>query len=129
EGTPVPSRPAPAEAFIRTSDAPMTTSSPPAVPAWHFELAVEDEADANPSPEQLALLEADRPRWQAPLNALVRAADQHLNAARRLQAPERTQVLTDAEADHQRLLGAWSRVTGIEVEVAAPRPAPSAPPE
>src|SRR3954469_902984 len=106
----------------------MTTSSAPGVPTWQFELAVEDEADANASPEQLAVLEADRPRWQATLNALVRAADQHLNAARRLQGPERTQVLTDAEADHQRLLGAWSRLTGIEVEVAAPRPAPAAAP-
>ena len=107
----------------------MTTSSAPGVPAWQFELAVEDEADANASPEQLALLEADRPRWQATLNALVRAADQHLNAARRLQGPERTQVLTDAEADHQRLLTAWSRLTGIEVAAAAPRPAPPAPPD
>jgi len=104
----------------------MTTSSAP-VPAWQFELAVEDEAAGYATPEQLAVLEADRPRWQHALNALIRTADQHLNAARRLQGPERAQVLADAEADHHRLVLAWSRVTGIEVDAPAPKPAAGGP--
>jgi superfamily II DNA or RNA helicase len=105
----------------------MTTSSAPtAVPAWQFELAVEAEADGDASPEQLALLEGDRAQWRATLTALVRQADQHLGVARRLQGPERHQVLADAEADHRRLLGAWSRLTGIEV-TPAPSRAPASP--
>ncbi|MBM3657917.1 MAG: hypothetical protein FJW95_00200 [Actinobacteria bacterium] len=100
----------------------MTTSAP--VPAWQFELAVEDEAAGFATPEQLATLEADRTRWTTVLNALIRAADQHLNAARRLQGPERAQVLADAEADHHRLVIAWSRLTGIEVDTPAPKQAP-----
>ncbi|MFM8305146.1 MAG: DEAD/DEAH box helicase [Actinomycetota bacterium] len=107
----------------------MTTSPAPTVPAWQFELAVEDDADGNASPEQHSLLEADRPRWQATLNTLLRAAEQHLAAARRLQGPERSQVLADAEADRQRLLLAWSRLTGIEIEVTAPRAGASGPAE
>jgi len=103
----------------------MTTPSAP-VPAWQFELAVEDDAAGVATPEQHALLEADRPRWQTVLNALIRAADGHLNAARRLQGPERAQVLADAEADHQRLVRAWSRVTGIEIDTPAPKHPPSA---
>ena len=38
----------------------MTTASAP-VPAWQFELAVEDEAAGVATPEQLTWLEADRP--------------------------------------------------------------------
>jgi hypothetical protein len=106
----------------------MTTSSTP-LPAWQFDLAVEDEADGAASADQLAALEADRPRWHATLNALVRDADQHLQAARRLQGPERHQVLTDAEADHRRLVVAWSRLTGIAVDAPAPRPVTNGAPE
>jgi len=103
----------------------MTTSSAPTVPAWQFELAVEAEADGDATPEQLAMVEADRASWQATLTALVRAADQHLAAARRLQGPERSQVLADAEADHHRLLTAWARLTGVELEPATPAKQPS----
>ncbi|MFO1536567.1 MAG: hypothetical protein ACKOVH_01885, partial [Actinomycetota bacterium] len=85
----------------------MTTTTTP-VPAWQFEAAVEDDAAGAATPEQRALLEADRDRWQTTLNAAIRAADQHCNAARRLAGPERAQVVADAERDLHQLVTAWS---------------------
>lgn len=100
-----------------------TTSAPPTVPPWQFHLAVEAEADGAATPDELALLEADRPRWIDTLRTLVRDSQQHLQAARRIQGPERAQVLADAEADAQRLATAWGRLTGIELApVARERP-------
>jgi superfamily II DNA or RNA helicase len=102
----------------------MTTASAP-VPAWQFALAVEDEAAGVATPEQLAWLEADRSRWETVLNATIRVADQHANAARRLTGPERAQVVADAEHDLHQLLRAWSRLTGVEVDTPAPPPPPA----
>jgi superfamily II DNA or RNA helicase len=103
----------------------MTTTTTP-VPAWQFEAAVEDDAAGAATPEQRALLEADRDRWQTTLNAAIRAADQHCNAARRLAGPERAQVVADAERDLHQLVSAWSRLTGVTIDTPAPPPPPAA---
>jgi hypothetical protein len=106
-----------------------TSSAPTAVPAWQFELAVEAEADGDATPEQLAILEADPAQWRATLGRLVRISEQHLVQARRLQGPERNQVLADAEADYRRLVTAYARLTGIDLAPPVPHRGPVEPDE
>src|SRR5207253_1482115 len=66
------------------------------------------------TPEQLAVLGADRPAWRAALLRLVSDAEEHLHADRSLCGDERDQVVADAEADHRRLAAALARFTAAE---------------
>ena len=107
---------------------PSGAGAPAPVEAWEFEWFVELAAEGVATPEQIAVLEADRAAWRSVLVRLVRAAEQHAAAARRVTGPERAQVVADADADHQRLAIAWAEFTGVPVagapaETGGPSPA------
>lgn len=111
---------------MTTIDSTTTTEHPaPRVDDSTFDLYVELEADDLATPEQLEILEADKPAWRASLLRLLVDADEHLLAARRLTGEERDQVVADAEYVHRILTDALVRLTGER------RPAPpgTAPPE
>jgi hypothetical protein len=101
-----------------------TTTEHPARPTTSrvddstFDLYVELEADDLATPEQLEVLEADKPAWRASLLRLLVDADEHLLAARRVSGEEREQVIADAEYTHRILTDALARLTGER------RPAP-----
>ena len=60
-----------------SSDEPVSPSSALApVASWQFDLYVEAEADGEATPEQLAVLDADRPAWRAALLRLVSDAEE-----------------------------------------------------
>src|SRR5687767_9656168 len=52
------------------------------VAPWKFDLYVEAEADGVATPEELAVLEADRLGWRASLQRLLLESEEHLAAAR-----------------------------------------------
>ena len=98
---------------VTTINSTTTTDSPtPRVDESTFDLYVELEADDIATPEQLAVLDADKPAWRASLLRLLVDADEHLVAARRLQGEERDQVVADAEHLHRSLTAALQRLTG-----------------
>jgi superfamily II DNA or RNA helicase len=104
---------------VTTIDSTTTTEHPaPRVDDSTFDLYVELEADELATPEQLEVLEADKPAWRASLLRLLVDADEHLVAARRLAGEERDQVVADAEYTHRILTDALARLTGER------RPAP-----
>ena len=104
---------------MTTIDSTTTTEHPaPRVDDSTFDLYVELEADDLATPEQLEILEADKPAWRASLLRLLVDADEHLLAARRLTGEERDQVVADAEYVHRILTDALARLTGER------RPAP-----
>ncbi|MFN8028421.1 MAG: DEAD/DEAH box helicase [Acidimicrobiia bacterium] len=84
------------------------------LPAWKFRQFVEAEADGYATPDELAVLEADRNRWGTELRQLLEDAEEFVASARALQGDEREQVLADAQADHRRFTTAWARFNGIE---------------
>ena len=66
---------------MTTINSTTTTEKPaPRVDDSTFDLYVELEADDVASPEQLAVLEADRPAWRGSLLRLLVDADEHLVA-------------------------------------------------
>ncbi len=90
---------------------------------WEFEQYVQAEVDGLATPEQLAVLEADRVGWRAALASLRREAEEHLASARNLRGDEREQVLADLESEQRRLAAAWARHTNQRVhERAGTRP-------
>ena len=98
---------------MTTIDSTTTTEHPaPHVDDSTFDLYVELEADTLASPEQLEVLEADRPAWRSSLLRMLVDADEHLVAARRLTGEERDQVVADAEHIHRILTEALYRLTG-----------------
>jgi hypothetical protein len=97
---------------------PSTQASKGRVDDSTFDLYVELEADDLATPEQLEVLEADKPAWRASLLRLLVDADEHVVAARRVAGEERDQVVADAEHTHRILTDALLRLTGER------RPAP-----
>ena len=77
--------------------------------------------------EQLALLEADAPAWRRALERMLDDTEDNLDAARDLSGPERDQVLSDLEAELERLELAYDRLTGAsdaaDAVLVAPDPA------
>ena len=59
---------------------PQSTVKP--ISDWEFEQYVQAEVDGEATPEQLAVLEADRVSWRTALLGLRRDADEHLESAR-----------------------------------------------
>jgi hypothetical protein len=98
--------------WCRINTTVTTGEATPRVDESTFDLYVELEADELASPEQLAVLEADRQGWRASLLRLLVDADEHLAAARRLPGEERDQVVADAEHLHRQLTAALFRLTG-----------------
>ena len=92
------------------TQSPATTEVAP----WQFDLWVEAEADGDATPEQLAVLEADRAGWRATLLRLLRDAEEFVATSKALRGDERDQVLADAQSDLRRLSAAWSRFTADE---------------
>ena len=90
----------------------------PEIPAA-LEAAVWAAAEGAATPEQLALLEADRNQWLDALELLLDDTEDHLDAARKLAGPERAQVLADFEADLAQLEAAYDLVFDTEDPVAA----------
>ena len=82
-----------------------------ALAPWQLEMYVGAEADGEATPEQLAVLEADKPAWRSTLSRLLRDAEEHLASARTLKGEERAQVVADLESEHRRLAAAWKRLT------------------
>ncbi len=104
---------------MTTINSTTTTEHPaPRVDDSTLDLYVELEADDLATPEQLDVLEADKPAWRSSLLRLLVDADEHLVAARRLTGEERDQVVADAEHTHRILTEALARLTGER------RPAP-----
>jgi hypothetical protein len=98
---------------VTTIDNTTTTEHPtPRVDDSTLDLWVELEADDLATPEQLEVLEADKPAWRASLLRLLVDADEHLAATRRVTGEEREQVVADAEHTHRILTDALARLTG-----------------
>src|SRR5262245_30965452 len=92
------------------------------VAPWKFDLYVEAEADGVAAPDELAVLEADRPGWRASLQRLLLEAEENLAAARNVRGEERDQVLADAQLDRRRFAMAWARFHGEEYVEEQERP-------
>jgi superfamily II DNA or RNA helicase len=96
-----------------------------------FVSMVEAEANGWATPDQIAVLEADRERWRLALLRLFQETEKSLASVRSLTGPERAQVLADFESELGTLRTALARVSG-EPMPAAPAVAeepPSAPTE
>src|SRR5260370_13504192 len=78
---------------------------------WQFDLYVGADVDGEATPEQLAVLEADRPAWRASLLRLLREAEEHLVTARSLPWGERNPVAPDRASQRRRLSTAGGRPT------------------
>src|SRR5690606_27285978 len=76
------------------------------------------------TPEQLAVLEADRLAWRSSLLRLLHETEEYLAAARRSNGPEREQAVADLLAEQRRLSAAWTRLPG-EPDGGDPDPAPA----
>ncbi len=90
----------------------------PEIPAA-LEAAVWSAAEGSATPEQLALLEADRERWLDVLERLLDEAEDRLDAALGLSGPERTQVVADFEAELAQLETAYDLVFDTDDPVGA----------
>lgn len=84
-----------------------------------LEAAVWAAADGKATPEQLALLEADRGRWLDLVEDLLEDTEDRLDAVRQLTGPERTQVVADFEAELAQLEAAYDLLTKTDDPVAA----------
>ena len=82
---------------------------------WEFEQYVQAEVDGEATPEQLAVLEADRMSWRTALLNLRRDAEEHLASARNLRGDERAQVIADLESEQHRLAAAWARHNNLPI--------------
>src|SRR5690606_36400552 len=89
-----------------------------------MEAAAWAAVDGIATPEQLALLESDAPGWRRALERLLDEVEEHLEAVRALEAPERDQALADLESELDRLELAYDRLTGASEPAAAVLVAP-----
>jgi hypothetical protein len=97
-------------------------TTPSTVPAtvkpisdWEFEQYVQAEVDGEATPEQLAVLQADRMSWRTALLNLRHDAEEHLASARNLRGDERAQVIADLESEQHRLAAAWARHNNLPI--------------
>jgi superfamily II DNA or RNA helicase len=77
-----------------------------------FVSMVEAEANGWATPEQVAILEADRERWRVALLRMFQDTEKGLESVRSLTGPERHQVLADFESELATLRTALARVSG-----------------
>ncbi|HEX6425348.1 MAG TPA: DEAD/DEAH box helicase [Acidimicrobiales bacterium] len=89
-----------------------------------MEAAAWAAVDGIATPEQLALLESDAPGWRRALERLLDEVEEHLEAVRALDTPERDQALSDLESEFDRLELAYDRLTGASEPAAAVLVAP-----
>ena len=76
-----------------------------------LEAAAWAAAEGTATPEELALLEADRRAWEHALARLIDETEDHLDAVFALEGPERDQVVADFEGVLDRLADAYQRLT------------------
>ncbi|MEZ5176927.1 MAG: hypothetical protein R2746_01225 [Acidimicrobiales bacterium] len=81
--------------------------------AQMLESAAWAAADGTATAEQLALLEADPRSWRWALEDLLEEAEDNLESVRRLNGPERAQVVADFEAELARLEAAYDLLTKV----------------
>jgi len=70
-------------------------------------------ADGTATSEQLALLEADPRSWRWALEDLLEETEDNLESVRKLNGPERLQVVADFEAELARLEAAYDLLTKV----------------
>lgn len=70
-------------------------------------------ADGRATPDQLALLEADPVRWRWALEDLLEELEDDLDEVRKLEGPERIQVIADFEGELGRLEAAYDLLTKV----------------
>jgi len=75
-----------------------------------FTFAVEAAAAAEATAAQLAMLEQHQGSWKWTLERLLYRTEEDLLAVRRLSTPEREQVISDFEAERDRLEAALDRL-------------------
>jgi superfamily II DNA or RNA helicase len=86
---------------------------PPSLPASdELRALVVTAAAAEATAEQLAVLEAHRYHWLRTLDDLLDETDDALEVVRGLKAPERDQIVTDLEAERNRLSAAVDVLIG-----------------
>ena len=90
------------------------TAARETVPAWQFGVYVDAEAHGDATPEQLAVLVADRAAWGDELQRLLREAEDFVVTARSIRGDERDMVLSNAQDDLRRVAAAWDRFNGAE---------------
>ncbi len=78
-----------------------------------LETAAWAAADGSANPDQLALLETDQQAWRWALEDLLEETEDSLDAVRRLDGPERLQVVADFEAELARLEAAYDLLTKV----------------
>lgn len=64
---------------------------------------IELAASAEASPQQLALLNANRERWLSTLDTLLEETEEILDELRGMRGPERAQIVADFDGERQRL--------------------------
>ena len=77
-----------------------------------FEFAVEAAAAAEATSDQLAILDGHQNEWRWTLERLLHRTDEDLDAVRRLDTPEREQIISDFEGERDRLEAALARLVG-----------------
>ena len=84
-----------------------------------FEDAAWAAADGRATPEQLALLEANRTGWLDILEDLLEDLDDRLDVVRAIEGPERVQVVADFEAELAQLEAAYDLLIKTDDPLAA----------
>jgi superfamily II DNA or RNA helicase len=85
-----------------------------------FRFAVEAAAAAEATAEQLQMLNEHRAEWRWTLERLLHDTDEQLEAVRRLDGEERSQVVADFEAERDRLEAALRSLVGTDHDAPAP---------
>ncbi len=70
-------------------------------------------ADGTATPDQLSLLEEDPRAWRWTLEDLIEETEDGLDAVRRIEGPERNQVVADFETELARLEAAYDLLTKV----------------
>ncbi len=78
-----------------------------------LETAAWAAADGTATAAQLTLLEANQRAWRWALEDLLEATEDHLDVVRRIEGPERAQVVADFEAELSRLEAAYDLITRV----------------
>ena len=81
--------------------------------AQALETAAWAAADGNATADQLSVLEADPNAWRWALEDLLEVTEDHLDAVRRINGPERIQIVSDFEAELARLEAAYDLLTRV----------------
>ena len=90
--------------------------------SWSFDALVVADAAGEAAPEARTELEADPLRWRLALERLLDETEESLQSVRRLNGPERAQVVSDFEAERDRLARALALLTGEPVGAGAAAP-------